>query len=136
MEPVVGGWWERVKARRLASTLLVAVTLAVGIVIGTVISYGVKGKEMNTSDASQLSLPAPQELSSAFSRIARELEPTVVNINTESTIRPAPRRRRNQPRTPDGNDPFQDFFDRFFGSPPGPCTTPKSSAPTARPIWR
>ncbi|MGH9669527.1 MAG: Do family serine endopeptidase [Terriglobales bacterium] len=120
MGPVLSGWWERLKARRLASTLLVVVTLVVGIVIGTVISYGVKGKEMNTADATQLSIPAPQELSSAFARIARQIEPTVVNINTESTIRPAPRRRRNAPRTPDGDDPFQDFFDRFFGSPQGP----------------
>ncbi|MGH9493040.1 MAG: peptidase S1, partial [Terriglobales bacterium] len=120
MGPVLSDWWERLKARRLASTLLVVVTLVVGIVIGTVISYGVKGKEMNTADATQLSIPAPQELSSAFARIARQIEPTVVNINTESTIRPAPRRRRNAPRTPDGDDPFQDFFDRFFGSPQGP----------------
>ncbi len=119
MEPFVGGWWERMKARRLASTLLVALTLAVGIVIGTVISYGVKGKEISSSDATPLTIPAPQQLSSAFSRIAQQLEPTVVNINTESTIRPAPKRKRPS-RTPNGDDPFQDFFDRFFGDHQGP----------------
>lgn len=119
MGPVVSGWWERMKARRLATTLLVVLTLAVGIVIGTVITYDVKGKGMDTGDATQLTIPAPQELSSAFSRVARQIEPTVVNINTESTLRP-PRRRRNAPRTPDGEDPFQDFFDRFFGSPQDP----------------
>jgi len=87
-----------------------------------VISYGVKGKEMmNTADATPLSIPSPQQLSSAFSRIAQQIEPTVVNINTESTIRPAPKRRRNSPHTPDGGgDPFQDFFDRFFGDQQGP----------------
>ena len=120
MEPLVNGWWGRLKARRFASTLLVALTLAIGIGIGTVISYGVKAKGISSADATQLNIPAPQELSSAFSRIARQIEPTVVNINTESTIRPQPRRRRNPPRTPDGDDPFQDFFDRFFGSPQGP----------------
>jgi serine protease Do len=120
MEPVVSGWWERVKARRLASTLLVLATLAVGIGIGTVISYGVKAKGINSADATQLSIPAPQELSSAFSRVARQIEPTVVNINTESTIRQQSRRRRTPPRTPGGDDPFQDFFDRFFGEPQGP----------------
>ncbi|MDP9263845.1 MAG: Do family serine endopeptidase [Acidobacteriota bacterium] len=125
MGPVVSGWWERVKARRLASTLLVVATLALGIGIGTVISFGVKAKAMNTADATQLNIPAPQELSSAFSRIARQIEPTVVNINTESTIRPQPRRKRNAPRTPDGDDPFQDFFDRFFGSPQGPNGGPE-----------
>ena len=120
MGPLSSGWWERVKARRLASTLLVVLTLAVGIVIGTMITYGVKAKGMDTADATQLTIPAPQQLSSAFSRIAQQIEPTVVNINTESTIRPQPRRRRNAPRTPEGEDPFQDFFDRFFGSPQGP----------------
>ena len=120
MGPVVSGWWERMKARRVATTLLVVLTLAVGIVIGTVITYDVKGKGMDTGDATQLTIPAPQELSSAFSRVARQIEPTVVNINTESTLRPQPRRRRNAPRTPEGDDPFQDFFDRFFGSPQDP----------------
>ena len=99
MGSVVSGWWERVKARRLASTLLVLATLAVGIGIGTVISYGVKAKGISSADATQLNIPAPQELSSAFSRIARQIEPTVVNINTESTIRQQSRRRRNAPRT-------------------------------------
>jgi serine protease Do len=124
MGSVVSGWWERVKARRLASTLLVVATLALGIGIGTVISFGVKAKAMNTADATPLSIPSPQQLSSAFSRIVQQIEPTVVNINTESTIRPQPRRKRNAPRTPDGDDPFQDFFDRFFGSPQGPSDGP------------
>ena len=73
MEPLSSGWWERLKAWRLASTLLVAVTLVVGISIGTVVSYGVKAKGISSADATQLSIPAPQELSSAFSRIARQI---------------------------------------------------------------
>ena len=41
----------------------------------------------------------------------------MVNINTESTIK-APKRRRGGPNDDDGN-PFDDFFDRFFGGQGG-----------------
>jgi serine protease Do len=128
-------FWSRFKAHRYASTLLILLTLAFGILIGTVISHGVKAKDTkNTSaDATPLQLPSPQQLSNQFSTIAKQLEPSVVNINTESTIRnphtrgrtPGPRTRPN-PNNPDdqggGDDdnPFQDFFDRFFGGQGGP----------------
>ncbi|MCI0355844.1 MAG: Do family serine endopeptidase [Acidobacteria bacterium] len=111
-----GRWFARMKAVRLASLLTVLATLALGILIGSLVSFGVKGKDSNsTADAAPLQVPAPQQLSSAFSQVANQIEPSVVNINTESTIRPrqGPQRRRGVPRG--DNDPFQDFFDRFFG---------------------
>ncbi|MBI2677222.1 MAG: Do family serine endopeptidase [Candidatus Koribacter versatilis] len=120
MDPRFTAAWQKLRARRLGSTFLVIATLTLGILIGTVITYGVKGKEPspNSSDATPLQMPAPQQLSNAFSQIAKQLEPTVVNINTESTIKP-PKRRRPAPGQGQGqdDDPFQDFFDRFFGSP-------------------
>src|SRR5437660_11968644 len=93
--------WMRMKAHCGAYTLTILATLAVGILIGTVVSYGVKGKEGQKSDATPLSMPAPQQLSNAFSQIAKQLEPSVVNINTESTIK-NPHRPRGQ--TPDEGD--------------------------------
>jgi len=45
MHPRVNGLVDKMKSRRLSSTLLVVLTLAVGILIGSVISTGVKGKE-------------------------------------------------------------------------------------------
>src|SRR5436853_675757 len=114
---------DRIRGNRLASTLLVLVTLTVGILIGTVISKGVKGAGV-PSDATPLQVPAPKQLSNAFSNIAKQLEPSVVNINTESGIKEAqqPRqpqqRRRPNPNNPNNNDEsqnFDDFFDRFFG---------------------
>src|ERR1700758_2597799 len=121
------GFLQRLKTDRLLSSLLVVVTLVVGILIGTVISYGVKGKEQRPSDPpAQLTVPAPQQLSSAFAKLAHDLEPSVVNINTESTVKPpTARRRRGLPpghpgQGDDGSqDPFQDFFDRSFGGPGG-----------------
>jgi serine protease Do len=137
MEVRERAFWSRFKAHRWASTLLILVTLALGILIGTVISHGVKAKDnaKNASaDATQLTLPSPQQLSNQFSTIAKQLEPSVVNINTESTIRNPHTRRRGTPRTrpnpnnpdedqgPGGDEdnPFQDFFDRFFGGQGGP----------------
>jgi serine protease Do len=121
MDPRVTAIWTRLKANRTAYTLSILLTLAVGILIGTLISFGVKGKESpDSSNATPLTLPAPQQLSTAFTQIAKQVEPSVVNINTESTIKPRTRRRArpNTPdNTPDDSNPFEDFFDRFFGGP-------------------
>jgi serine protease Do len=113
----------RLKGRRFASTLTILLTLALGILIGTVISYGVKGKEDRgnvSADATPLQIPSPQQMSSQFSKLAKELEPAVVNINTESTIKNPHRGMRQGPGGQgDEDNPFQDFFDRFFGQNPG-----------------
>jgi serine protease Do len=115
--------WMRMKAHGWAYTLSILLTLAVGILIGTVISYGVKGKEgQKSSDATPLTLPSPQQLSNTFSQIAKQLEPTVVNINTESVIKPSTRRRGNQGGDDDddgGGGGMDDFFNHFFGGPNG-----------------
>jgi serine protease Do len=115
--------WVRFKTRRWVYSFSIVATLVVGILIGTIVSYGVKGKEgQKGSDATPLSVPAPQQLSNAFSQIAKQLGPSVVNINTESTIKT--QRRRRGAQTPDdqdnggGND-MDDFFNHFFGGQGG-----------------
>ena len=122
MEPRENGFWERLKANRPAYTLTVLATLTIGILIGTVISKSVRGQEgKHSSDsATPLTIPSPQQLSNQFSQISKQLEPTVVNINTESTIK-NPHRRRGGPDQGGGEDqnPFDDFFDRFFGGQGG-----------------
>ena len=89
MNQRASAFWARLKANRPAYTLSILLTLAVGILIGTVISYGVKGqdKKASASDATPLTVPSPQLLSNQFSQISKQLEPSVVNINTESTIK-------------------------------------------------
>ncbi len=126
MDRQVTGFRQRLKANRFASTLVVLATLSLGILIGTVVSGGVKGKEkgVSSADATPLQVPSPQQLSNQFSQIARQLEPAVVNINTESTIKnPHRRGGRTTPGTPDDNggddNPMQDFLDRFFGGQGG-----------------
>jgi len=137
MESRVSAFWQRLKSHRLGSAVLILLTLAVGILIGTVISFGVKGQDRKniSADATPLTVPAPKQLSTTFTTIAKELEPAVVNINTESVIQnPHSRGRRgNRVSPPDDDDngqdngpgggdqdnPFQDFFNRFFGGQGG-----------------
>jgi serine protease Do len=113
--------WVRMKAHGWAYTASILATLAVGILIGTVISYGVKGKEgQKGSDATPLTLPSPTQMSNAFSQIAKQLEPSVVNISTESTIKNIQRRRGGQGQDDDGGGGgMDDFFNHFFGGPGG-----------------
>jgi serine protease Do len=128
MDSRASAFWVRLKANRWAYTFTILATLAVGILIGTIVSYGVKGKEgQKASDATPLTIPAPQQLSNTFTQISKQLEPSVVNINTESTIKNPHRRRMPRaepdPNAPEGGDedsPFQDFFDKFFGGQGGP----------------
>ncbi len=111
--------WARVRAHRWAYLLSVPATLAVGILIGTLVSTGVKGKEGQKSDATPLSVPSPVQLSNDFSRIAKQLEPSVVNINTESTIKNTHRRRGGSGDEEDGSGGMDDFFNHFFGGQGG-----------------
>jgi serine protease Do len=113
------------KNHRWVYSFSIVATLALGILIGTVVSYGVKGKEgQKSSDATPLTVPSPKQLSNVFSQIAKQLGPSVVNINTESTIK-NPHRRRGEQQNPDdedgggGNGGMDDFFNRFFGGQGG-----------------
>jgi serine protease Do len=104
--------------RRVLPALVIAVTLGIGILIGTVVSRGVRAARpfAGAPDAKALPAPSPVQLSNSFAQIAEDMEPAVVNINTESTVRTT--RRRFQ--IPD-DSPFNDFFDRFFQfGPDGP----------------
>jgi serine protease Do len=93
-------------------TLVILLTLTVGILIGTVLSTGgVKG--YSKAGPAMIPMQSPQQLSTTFGQVAKTIEPAVVNISTESS--PHGRRRTRGNRSQDNGDPFQDFFDRFFG---------------------
>ena len=104
------------RGRWYVPTLIVGLTLTVGILIGTVIESGVRAARpfAGAPDAKLLPAPSPVELSNSFATIAEAVEPAVVNINTESTVRVS-RRRFSSP----DEAPFDDFFDRLF-RPEGP----------------
>ncbi len=118
-----GAMWMRMKTHRWVYTLSILATLSVGILIGSVISYGVKGKEGQKSDVTPLTMPSPQQMSNTFSQIAKQLEPSVVNINTESTIKNIRKRRGGNGQDDEedggGGGGMDDFFNHFFGAPNG-----------------
>ncbi len=111
--------WAQLKANRPAYTLSILLTLTLGILIGTVISYGVKGQEKKTisSDAS------PADCAVA----ADAVEPVLPDFQTARTQRGQHQHRvhHQDPQAPsrqsndDDANPFDDFFDRFFGGQGG-----------------
>jgi serine protease Do len=132
---------ERLRTRRLASTFVVLATLSVAIVAGSFAAHGVRGQEKQNSstDATPLKVVNSTIAPNEFVRIAKEVGPAVVNINTQtlpkqSANRPRPRSHaipnpHAQPPSggngDDGGDDdqqqgqgqgnFQDFFNKFFG---------------------
>src|SRR6266478_2996782 len=90
------------KKRLLYLTLIIA-TLTIGVVIGTIVSGGVKAGEQK---AQTLVIPDPVSLSNAFAQIAANLAPAVVNISTEAASEnpvrnPTGRNRNQDPRQQD-----------------------------------
>jgi serine protease Do len=122
---------EKLRTEKLLSFTLVVLTLCVGILIGTLISvdWGVRAARGNQAapGATPLTIPNPVELSTAFSQIAKQVEPSVVHI-TVKYLPKAPaqtRTRRRGSQAPgdegegdSGNGGFEQFF-QFFGSPFG-----------------
>ena len=105
--------------RKLLSLTLVLFTLAIGIVIGTVISGGVDAarNSQRASDAKLLEIPEAVPVENEFSKIAKQVRPSVVNIQVE--FRERPRQQSERGARPDESNP-EDFFRRFFGMPGGP----------------
>ncbi len=121
-----------VRNRKILATLLITLTLAIGMVIGTVISGHVGAAHPSAVvGGTPLAIPDPVQLSSAFATIVKQVQPAVVNISTTQVIEqhgkgrtaPGQRNRGGEINPPDeqGPDqdqqPFQDFFNRFFDFP-------------------
>lgn len=57
----------------------------------------------------------PQTLPASFASLVKAVSPAVVNISTVRTIKGGGRVFRHFMGPPDKNDPFRDFFEKFFG---------------------
>jgi serine protease Do len=122
---------DKVRTQKFLSFTLILFTLSIGIVIGTLVNQGVKAAKNEGSaaapDATPLVIPNPVELSNTFSQIAKQVEPSVVNISTTylpKTQTRVPRNGRRQVIPPpdedqDGSGGMDDFIYRFFGNPFG-----------------
>ncbi len=132
--------FERLRNRRMASAFVLLATLSAAIVAGSYMAHGVRGQEQqnSSSDATPLKVVNSPVPPNDFVKIARQVAPAVVNINTQTLPKQTQNRGgsrtfrfHGQPnqQSPDGNDDdqdggqgqngppdnFQDFFNRFFG---------------------
>lgn len=121
-------FFDKMRRQKLLSFSLILFTLSIGVVIGTLVSTGVKAaKEQAVAPgATPLVIPPnPVQLSNAFTQLAKQLEPSVVNISSEYTQKASVhvKKRPQQQQQPDDEDDddngMQDFFQRFFGNPFG-----------------
>src|SRR3989304_5154319 len=106
--------------RRHAGVLVVLFSISAGVVAGPLITRSVSAAMNATgrSDASQIAIPTPVQLSSEFSKITKLVAPAVVNINTESTVKTGfrMRQRPGEEQNPfGGQSPLEDFFNQFGG---------------------
>src|ERR1700690_4128267 len=103
-----------IKHRKIFAFLLVAFTLGIGIMIGTLISgRALATRDQSMTGASLLAIPDPVALSSTFAGISKKVEPAVVNISTTQLVEKPKNKKRGGL-----DDPFNDFFDRFHDNTP------------------
>jgi serine protease Do len=137
-EELMNSIFERLRSRRLASTFVLLGTLSVAIVAGSFAAHGVRGQEKQnaSADAAPLKVVNTPVPPNDFVRIAKEVGPAVVNINTQTLPKQSMNKGGPKPRNhaipnphtqnPDdgngdddqqqqGQGNFQDFFNKFFG---------------------
>jgi serine protease Do len=126
---------DKLRTQKLLSFTLILFTLAIGIVIGTLVNTGAKAAKDNTAapGATPLTIPNPVQVQNSFAAIAKQVEPSVVNISTTYMPKaPTRNRRRAAPQQPDNGDEedqgdqgqggqgdqgnMEDFFQRFFSN--------------------
>ncbi len=120
--------FDKVRQQKLLSTTLLLVTLSVGILIGTLVNTGVKAArdQQTAPDATPLVIPHAQEVGNEFTKLARKLDPSVVNITADYTPKATESRRRRgqQDQDDDQSEEGQDLFRRFFGNRGGGIDVP------------
>lgn len=112
--------FDTVRQQRFLASSILLFTLSIGIVIGTLITTGVRAEKGQAAapDATPLVIPSAQTLQNDFTKLAKKLEPSVVYITTQYGSKPQTAR-RGQPQGDDDDDDEADMLRRFFGSPRG-----------------
>ncbi len=137
----MSAFFVRLRKRRLSFTFAALAAVSAVVLMASYATYGVHGqsKKNDSSDATPLKVPDTTVAPNNFVKIAKEVGPAVVNINTRTLPKQTQRGAMNphgrmQPMNPDDGDQggggdgqgpdqnFQDFFNRFFGgqAPGGP----------------
>lgn len=115
--------FDKMRRQKLLSLTLLLFTLAIGIVIGTLVNTGVKAARAQVApDATPLSIPNPVVLGNEFTKLAKKLEPSVVYITADYTQKvaeaPNPRGRRTPGDEEGDSDDLMEPFRKFFRGGP------------------
>src|ERR1700689_3362248 len=104
--------FDKMRQQKLMSVTLMVFTLSIGILIGTLVNtqvHAAKGQPV-APDATPLVIPKAVEIGSDFTKLAKKLQPSVVNIVVEVPAKaqnPRARSRSNQEdEGPELNDPL------------------------------
>jgi serine protease Do len=108
----------KMRQQKLLSTALLLATLSLGIIIGTLINTSAHAQRGQAApDATPLVIPKATTVGNEFTKLARALDPSVVNITAEVTskLQPSRNNKKGAPQDDDGDDDSADLFRRFFG---------------------
>jgi serine protease Do len=107
----------KMREQKLLSFALLLLTLTVGILIGTLVNTGAHAArgQVAAPDATPLKLPDPVQIGNEFTRLAKKLEPSVVNITADYMPKEAASK-KEEPG--DGDDDGLEPFRRFFHGGP------------------
>ena len=128
-------WYQNLKQQKLLSLSLLVFTLSVGILIGTLVSGSVsaaKGQAV-APDATPLTIPPAASSPNEFTKLAKLVEPAVVNITAEVTAkatagaRRAPRGGEDEEEGGDDMEMFRRFFGRQGGGQPNARPRPREA---------
>jgi len=120
---------EKMRQQKLLSTTLMLFTLSLGIVIGTLLNTGVHAQRGQSiaPDATPLVIPKASVVGNEFTKLAKMLDPSVVNITADFTPKVQESRKGPSRGDDNGDDDSSDLFRRFFGGPGGGDTPQQPS---------
>src|SRR5580658_3477873 len=78
-------FYDKVRGQKFLSTTVMIFTLSIGILIGTIAQTGAKAarEQATAPDATPLTTPNAVMMQNEFTKVAKLLEPSVVNISAE-----------------------------------------------------
>jgi len=120
-----------IRQQKLLSSTLMVFSTALVVLVGTLVSTtatAAKGQAV-APDATPLVIPSAAALPNEFTKIAKMMEPSVVNITTDYVPKAQPQARRRGAPAPDaeegGDEEGMDLFRRFFRGPGGEQAVPR-----------
>src|SRR5579884_959439 len=117
----------KMQRQKLLSLSLLLFTLAIGIVIGTLVNTGVHAARTQAAapDATPLRVPDRVVLGNEFTKLAKQVDPSVVNITADYAPKAASSSHKKGDDSSD-DDEGMDLFRRFFHGGPDADTPPRA----------